>query len=289
MDCLELRIPPLPQLVTAGHGIWEPDTQHFRRQFDVYDLIYVKQGALYMTEEDRAYVLEDGHLLLLEAGKTHWGHRPTEVSTELYWMHFTHPHRPAVRKSGEIPWSSPLRRGTDEDLAPTDQSMFLPKSAVIDPGLLVPLLGEIVELGNTLSLHNALRWQIAGAELLGRLQRIVMAELSSRSYYLSECAVQYLRDHLAQPFDSRHMEHELHYHFDYISRCLRQYTGMSPLQYLHQLQIERARTLLVTTGLSIQEIGEQVGQPNGNYFIRLFRKHLGCPPGVYRSRFQNRA
>ncbi|WP_020619612.1 helix-turn-helix transcriptional regulator [Paenibacillus daejeonensis] len=289
MDCLELRIPPLPQLITAGHGIWAPGTQHFRRTFDVYDLIYVKQGALYMTEEDQAYVLEDGQLLLLEAGRTHWGHQVTDVPTELYWVHFAHPHSPKAQRGDDIPWSSPLRRGTDEDVAPSDQSMFLPKTATVDPGLLVPLLDQIVELGSTLSLQNALRWHIAGAELFERLQRVVMAELSSRSFYLSECAVQYLRDHMAQPFDSRQMESELHYHFDYISRCLRQYTGMSPLQYLHRLQIERARTLLVTTGLSIQEIGEQVGQPNGNYFIRLFRKHLGCPPGVYRGRFQNRA
>lgn len=289
MDCLELRIPPLPQLITAGHGLWLPGMQHFRRQFDVYDLIYVKQGALHMTEEDRAYVLEDGQLLLLEAGKTHWGHRVTDVPTELYWVHFAHPHPPKLQHSGDILWSSPLRRGTDEDVTPLDQSMFLPKTATIDPGLLVPLLDQVVELGSSLSLHNALRWHIAGAELFERLQQVVMSELSSRSYYLSECAVQYLRDHLDQPFDSRQMESELHYHFDYISRCLRQYTGMSPLQYLHQLQIERARTLLVTTGLSVQEIGERVGQTNGNYFIRLFRKHLGCPPGVYRSRFQNRA
>lgn len=289
MDCLELRIPPLPQLVTAGHGVWEPGIRHFRRCFDVYDLIYVKQGALYMTEQGQPYTIGDGQMLLLEAGREHWGHRDTETPTELYWVHFVHPHPAAARRGSDIPWSSPLPRGTDSDLAPSDQSMFLPKTATIEPGLLTPLLDEIVRLGSSLSLGNALRWQIAGAELFERLQRLVMAQLSSRSYYLSECAVQYLRDHLAQPFDSRHMESELHYHFDYISRCLRQYTGMSPLQYLHRLQVERARTLLATTNLSIQEIGEQVGQPNGNYFIRLFRKHLGCPPGQYRSQYQNRA
>ena len=32
---------------------------------------------------------------------------------------------------------------------------------------------------------------------------------------------------------------------------------MSPLQYVHHLQMNRAVTLLLTTGLSVQEIGEQ--------------------------------
>lgn len=288
MDCLELRIPPLPQLITAGYSVWTPGMQHFKRNFQVYDLLYVKRGEFFITEEGTPYALRDGDMLILESGKTHWGHQPTMAATEIYWIHFSHPYAPVIKSNEEIPWSSLLPKGTDYDLTPSHQYMYLPKFTTIEPGLLVPVLNEMVELHNTLSLHNALRWNIAAAELFGRLQSVVMANLTTHAYRLSKRAVRYLQDHLSQSFDSQHMEKELHYHFDYISRCLKQYTGMSPLQYMHHLQIERAKTLLLTTDLSVGEIGSQVGQPNGNYFIRLFRKHCGYPPGTYRRMNQHR-
>jgi AraC-type DNA-binding domain-containing proteins len=69
----------------------------------------------------------------------------------------------------------------------------------------------------------------------------------------------------------------------YLARCLKKYTGMSPLQYLHHLQVKRAKSLLENTGLSVAEIGRQVGIDNVNYFIRMFRKQTGMTPGQYRT------
>ena len=37
-----------------------------------------------------------------------------------------------------------------------------------------------------------------------------------------------------------------------------------------------------TTALKNKEIAEQVGIPNVNTFIRLFKKHMGATPGEYR-------
>ncbi|MBM7565104.1 helix-turn-helix transcriptional regulator [Paenibacillus sacheonensis] len=283
LDCLELRIPPLPQLLMIGHGLWPKGMQHFKRSFSVYDMLYVTGGRFYMTEDDTAYELERGDLLILEPGRTHFGQRPVTEPTELYWVHFSHPHPPVAKEREAIKWSTLLGKGTDKDLTPVDQYMYLPKHAHLDPALLVPLLDEMTELHETLTLRNSLRLNVLSGELFERLQATISGGLNSRSYHISERAVQYLKTHMTEPFDAEAMAAALHYNFDYLSRCLKQHTGMSPLQYVHHLQINRAVTLLLTTDLSVQEIGEQAGQPNGNYFIRLFRKHMGASPGAYRS------
>ncbi|AWP28271.1 helix-turn-helix transcriptional regulator [Paenibacillus sp. Cedars] len=95
-----------------------------------------------------------------------------------------------------------------------------------------------------------------------------------------------MANHLEQPFDSGELDRELHYHFDYLARCLKQYSGMSPLQYRHHLQIERAKRLLAHSELSLIKIGEQRGFQDNNYFTRLFKRQSSYTPGEYRKQYQ---
>ncbi|MDG0809945.1 hypothetical protein [Cohnella rhizosphaerae] len=69
MECIQWQMPPIPQLVTAGHGTWRPGMQHFRRSFGLYDIIFVKSGCLYMEEDGVEYAIGPHHLLVLEPGE----------------------------------------------------------------------------------------------------------------------------------------------------------------------------------------------------------------------------
>lgn len=283
MICLELQFPPLPQLLTVGHSVWKPGASHLRRNFAVYDLIFVKKGTFFICEEGREYELGEGELIVLEPNKTHWGHRPVETETEMYWVHFLH--SPPIRRveQEDIVWTGPVERGTDFTVEPIRQSMYVPKATAVEPGTIVPLLDEMARQHRTLTLKSALKLQARLGELLVRLQPAPGKPGSARTFRLCERVAGYLRDRRAEPFDAERMERELHYSFDYLSRCLKQYTGLSPLQYLHRLQIEEAKTLLRRTELSVQAVGERVGQPDGTYFGRLFRRHVGVSPSAYRS------
>src|SRR5690606_38187285 len=101
---------------------------------------------------------------------------------------------------------------------------------------------------------------------------------TARTRRIADSVIRYLQERSAEPFDAAEMERELHFHFDYLARCLKRHTGLSPLQYLHRLQVEQAKALLLRTDLAVQRIGERVGQPNGAYFTRLFRKVAGETP-----------
>ena len=64
----------------------------------------------------------------------------------------------------------------------------------------------------------------------------------------------------------------------------KKYTGMTPLNYLLSLRLERARTLLLTTDLQIKYISYVVGINSVNHFIEHFREKFGETPYEYRSR-----
>lgn len=58
--------------------------------------------------------------------------------------------------------------------------------------------------------------------------------------------------------------------------------GVSPMRYLRERRMERARELVETTALSIGEIGLRVGIPEPAQFSQAFRAHWKTPPSQLR-------
>jgi AraC-like DNA-binding protein len=61
-------------------------------------------------------------------------------------------------------------------------------------------------------------------------------------------------------------------------------TGVTPMEDLRILRVERARDLIMTTDRPIKTIAEDVGFASVYHLCRLFKKRLGVPPGSLRRR-----
>lgn len=59
--------------------------------------------------------------------------------------------------------------------------------------------------------------------------------------------------------------------------------GTTPLRFLEQQRITRARELLLMTGRSIAAIATEVGIPDYTWFARVFRRHVGTSPRDFRA------
>lgn len=59
--------------------------------------------------------------------------------------------------------------------------------------------------------------------------------------------------------------------------------GITPMQYLKSLRIEKASQLLQTTFLTVKEIMAEVGIDDKSHFLRDFKKTHGLAPTEYRS------
>lgn len=62
----------------------------------------------------------------------------------------------------------------------------------------------------------------------------------------------------------------------------KQYMGMSPKQYILDMQIRKSKELLVSGDLCIHEVSERVGFPDSHYFSRIFSKKVGISPSEFR-------
>lgn len=72
---------------------------------------------------------------------------------------------------------------------------------------------------------------------------------------------------------------------DSFSRFFKNKTGRTPNRYLIDYRLGIAARLLLTTKLSVAEIGYSCGFNTLSHYNRLFRESKGCTPSEFRERF----
>ena len=80
----------------------------------------------------------------------------------------------------------------------------------------------------------------------------------------------------------QHFADALHVSPAYLGDMLRALTGQTTQQHLHHALIKKAKRLLLTTSLSINETAFQLGFEYPQYFSRLFKSKTGLTPAAFR-------
>ena len=73
-----------------------------------------------------------------------------------------------------------------------------------------------------------------------------------------------------------------HFSSPHCSKVIKEATGLTFTQLLQKIRLERAENLLINTNISIADIGNSVGYPTVEHFIRLFKKKNEISPSQYR-------
>lgn len=64
----------------------------------------------------------------------------------------------------------------------------------------------------------------------------------------------------------------------YLSKIFKEETGDSPINYLINIRLNKAKELLEEGSLTIKSIAKSVGYSDAYYFSKLFKKHFGISP-----------
>lgn len=70
----------------------------------------------------------------------------------------------------------------------------------------------------------------------------------------------------------------------YIYKITKLYAQMTPKQYINQLRVQHACRRLRYTEKSVHQVAEECGYSSYEYFVRVFKKQMGCTPKEFRDR-----
>ena len=95
-------------------------------------------------------------------------------------------------------------------------------------------------------------------------------------------AAHYMNEHLGEKLSLGDICAYLGYSESYFTRVFTKEVSCSPIAYLMNLKVERARHLLANTPLKINQIAFMLGFDDPYYFSKFFTKITGTSPRTYR-------
>lgn len=101
-------------------------------------------------------------------------------------------------------------------------------------------------------------------------------------------AKHWMQQHIQTPYSLNQVSREVATSPRTLLRHFKEVEGMTPLEYLHQLRVERAKQLLEVTNIDLTEVMEYCGYQDASAFRRLFRRNTGITPSEYRHRYTMR-
>ena len=92
----------------------------------------------------------------------------------------------------------------------------------------------------------------------------------------------YLEEHLSEKLTIPFLCKQFSFSATFLKKHFRSTYGVPIHTYLIQQRLQRARNLICTTGMPIQQIAQTVGYEGMSQFNAAFKRHYGMSPGQYR-------
>jgi YesN/AraC family two-component response regulator len=104
---------------------------------------------------------------------------------------------------------------------------------------------------------------------------------------MADRLIQYLRKHYRENLTVEQIATHFNYHAGHINRVMRRSTGTTIHNYLVRCRMDAAKTLLLSTDMTVSQVAEEVGIESEAYFCNSFKKLTGITPKEYRRRAKN--
>lgn len=165
--------------------------------------------------------------------------------------------------------------------------------------------GDLLTSGASCAVQNLVLRMIAdagGEELSQQTARMLLVDpdRQSQAPYINRALIERPRHSLSEKAE-HFLQHGLHEDVSVsrlaehcgtsersLLRHFRSHFGVSPLEHIQHLRVERAKALLETSRLSFEEIVERCGYSDVSSFRKLFKRATTLTPADYRERFRLR-
>ena len=94
--------------------------------------------------------------------------------------------------------------------------------------------------------------------------------------------INYIANHYKEKIYIETMSEMITVSPDYFTKMFKDSIGRTPIDYINGLRINRAMQMLATTDTSVNDISDELGFSNSNYFHKIFKQYMETSPAAYR-------
>jgi AraC-like DNA-binding protein len=160
-----------------------------------------------------------------------------------------------------------------------------------NPASVDRVLGTLVTLFTENPAHRDVLIDLNATELLVRLlqteaRALLLAHSEERppSHGLA-AAITYVHDHLDRHLTAEELAEKACMSRSTFYRSFRSEFGVTPLQYVNRLRMERAQRLLRTADQTVTDVSYDLGFSSVSHFITTFKKYVGVTPKTYQEAY----
>ncbi len=139
----------------------------------------------------------------------------------------------------------------------------------------------------TESMKQALLLALLNGILRNHKNQITLSETTKITNENMSNILQFIQNHF-KTVTLQETADQFNYSTPYLSKLISLTTARSFSEIVREIKIDKARNLLVSTKLSMEEIAEQIGYENAESFTRLFKRYMHLTPSEYRKHYRNR-
>ncbi|MEM9419985.1 MAG: AraC family transcriptional regulator [Planctomycetota bacterium] len=272
----------VPRLIHAGwRQVLEVEPDREEHTHDVYHIGLVQDGVSSMLFNSQVTPTQPGSLLVVSPGQPHCFFTPpgersmyAEVTFEVV--------------SDQTEKCRESMSGLLSDWAGWNCSEWM-TGKVVDKVLQKTIADAIRRIVAACMLPPPKRAFTVNRGLLNLLE--VMTEVdrpfSQAAVGPMVVAAQQLEENLSKPVSIEDIADGLGMSPSHLIRSFKQRYGVTPMAYRHQIQLDTAKQLLVSTHYPLKMIAHSTGFSSVHYFNRFFSQRVGTPPGTYRKYHQN--
>jgi AraC-like DNA-binding protein len=264
----EARIAPHTHYPPSGHPRgFAFDWQH-GRILDCFAFLYISSGCgKFEAKPNLSLPLAPGHAFLLFPQVWHRYTPEPETGWQEHWIGFDGETARSWLRHRFISPKKPVLKINAEDTVLATFSRMMQAVQANRPALQQILAG-------------------ATANLLGLFYSAQQAQPVAETHHVNavELAIGRLQNEYGSDLNMRLLAQELGVSYSWFRGQFSAHTGLGPHQYLLELRLVRARSLLAETDLPVKEIALRTGFEDEHYFSRLFRQKLNLTPGQWRNR-----
>ncbi|MBK0378443.1 helix-turn-helix domain-containing protein [Mucilaginibacter segetis] len=260
------KIEPNDNYPNQEHPTSHQLTWNRGRILNDYYIIFISKGkGMFDSAITKPIEVTAGTCFFLYPGVLHRYKPDPKVGWEEYWIGFNGFYIEQLMNKGFFDRKNPfVYLGLNKDILVLFRNLIeaVQTSLTGYPQQIAGVTLQILGLINNVSQHHEYNDDPVG-------------KLISKAKFI-------IQESFEDNLDMEKLAMELPMGYSSFRKAFKRITGESPNQYHLNLRLERAKNLLATTVLNINEIAYQTGFDSVFYFSKLFKKKNGISPKIYR-------